>query len=521
VRCILLVASLLAAGCGADDDPAPTPGQPDASVAEPRAQSFVAYIHALDDGRHQAAIYFPAENRTEVLRVWEAGSEDAGIMALPRGWRPPGEVPLAHPEHALALIDRRTGVPVPYPEAARAFGEHPQLIDVVGERALAVYYTGELGPAQPLGKLVLFHGDEPTELGRVFLASGFSSNPAAYYALSPGRRCVIWSGPDGSFLADLDSGEISPRANVQVGQGEPGRSASERGAQWLPDSTGLLEQWRVADDHSEWELFDADGSGPAATGEGRIYEFAPGCEYWAVVPYEMPGPGFPDAAVPPRRIEVIPGRTPSPDGEATEGRWEIRGAEVRYSICGKHSDTESIVFRISPDGFETFTFPNHGDRRGGILSLEGDGLVMARATEPAGARVIEPSLANGSVRQSLVIMDLAGAEKLRVPLHWPSDPSWDSSGTTLVVPERAGDGWRVDLIDVASGDRRSVLEPEGYMIHLLRCDEQFLVAAQHSKDGPRVLDLFLGGPDDETWEVLATDVSYYYIGGPGTRRRWF
>ncbi len=269
---------LLVVGCSRKQSTPPVRPQPVVAPAQAQVpeQDSVAYVQQSADGTKRAAIWWAGENREQVLVEGVQG--EVRMQPLPNGWpwwneyALHGRPALEHPGKPCPLyIDTYTGLHVTPGPALGLDDGHSVLLDLVGDRAVVIRQTDTPDLHEPSAMLVLYQGATAEELGRVYLTPPMMSYHRRYFALSPDRSRLAWSGPEGSFLADLATGEVQKRPREYSWDGSSTNEPEMRDFRWLPDGSGFIEyRWIDGDPH--WERFSPDGQGPVATGRGLLPE---------------------------------------------------------------------------------------------------------------------------------------------------------------------------------------------------------------------------------------------------------
>lgn len=465
--------------CGYPQEPVetathPVSGQPSELVAEQVA--FVAYVEDTNDGGTQAVVYYPDQDRSEVVATGGADESPLVLKILPRRWR------LWAPFGGARLIylDSITGKLVePSPNLSLEENRQWALIDLVGDRAVVLEHEG--GHGQRLtARLYLVRGSETIDLGRVFVQSPLSSIARTYHSLSADRNYLTWDGPDGRHRCDLRTGDVH---------------AQEHPRKELPDGTGSIEQWQDGAGIWHWKLFDADGEQPVASGEGRIREISPGCTYWAII-------NDAEDYDPPRFVQIIPGREPSAETRIAEGPWAINGTEAQFWATRPSRDSEvSSLYRITPEGYKLFTYEGYKGGLGRVLTVENGGRVALRLRTP---KTTSPGVAEGNqYTHELVIIDFTGNEKLRTEI----------GGSTMGVPPPVADyvcvvgkilnDWQVKRINFITGEVKLVLNCSAVALNLGRVGTHYLARAYQGEGREAPYDLYVSKQNAERWDLLA------------------
>ena len=484
--------------CGCARDSATTQGG--SAIIEPaerarEASGFIAYVVELDNGGSQAVVCYPDEDHEEIVMTREPGERPPHLWILPSDvipstpyvWRD-GEVVegnWAPFEHREVYLDSVTGE-VLQPDAVLGLDEYwrRQLIDLVGDRAVVLEYDTDRGPRHPTAEVCLFQGTVLTELGRVFVQHQLSSSWARYYSLSPDRNCLSWSGPGGSHWCDLRTRQVY---------------AHERLCKWLPDSSGFVEQWKDQAGIHHWNLFDADSAEAVASGEGTVNEVSPDCVYWAIVNEAWTRAKYREPDDPPRLVQLIPGREPSSETRIADGPWAIEGADVRLFAAGWHSENETLLYRITPQGHVAFVLEGKSYGKPRVLQLEDGGRVGI------------------SLDDQLVILDFDANEKLRTEATFFSRSRGHallpapSDGNFLCIAARTLGRWRIDRFNFITGEVETVLTCDAESLEVHRIGNSYFAAAHHGKGKPpwnlqAPWDLYVGDQDGKHWQLLAKSV---------------
>ncbi len=497
----IALALLIGLGCGCaheETDIATVPvasGPGESSTRSTEQIPFVAYVQDTDDGGTQAVVYYPDQDRKEIVMTRQPGESRPHFWILPSDvtrstpyrWRD-GEVVegnWAPSEHREVYLDSMSGKVV-QPDAALGLDEYwrQQLIDLVGDRAVVLEYDTDCDPLHPTATVCLLQGTDLTELGRVFVERPMSSSLARHYSLSPDRNYLSWSGPGGSYWCDLRTKQVY---------------AHERLCKWLPDSSGFVEQWKDLADTHHWKLFDGDSEQPVAQGEGHIREISPDGVCWAIVNEAWTRAKYREPDDPPRFVQLIPGREPSPETRIADGPWAIEGADARLFAAGWHSENETLLYRITPQGHVAFVLEGKSHGKPRVLQLEDGGRVGI------------------SLDDQLVILDFDGNERLRTEATLVSRARAHallpapSEGNFLCIAARTLGRWRVDRFNFITGGVETVLTCDAQSLEVHRIGNSYFAVAHHGKGKPpwnlqAPWDLYLGKQDGKHWQLLANNV---------------
>ncbi len=484
------------------------------AVAQPeqaRGQAgFVAYVAQLPDGSAQAVIYHPAQDRTEILVTTAPTKPSPFVWILPSDVLPcsPYDAPARDGKETTwvpvrdryVYLDSVTGKVVS-PDAHLGIDIYRrQLIDLVDDRALVLEYETDCEPLNPTAKLHLFRGTDSTELGRMFVEFIGSSLMTICYSLSPDRDHVSWTGPDGSYWCDLRTGRIHTVDSGERGLPFPGW----RRHRWLPDSSGFIEAWEKPLGAYRWNLFEADGEQPIASGKGRIGEISPDCVYWTIVNESWTRDEYRTHHDPPRVIRIIPGRQPSPETQIAEGPWAIDGSKVRFFAAGRRSASETIVFRITPEGHDSFVVSGkwHGEPR--VLQLEDGGRIGMILRPPSSATRIDQTY-SAAHDDELVVFDFDGSEKLRTDATILPD-CHTVDGDSVLVVDRTPKDWRITRVNFRTGDVGLLLTCHGSSMDVHRIGASYLAMVGQGKKMPAPWDVYVGKSNERSWRFVAQNV---------------
>ena len=454
------------------------PGVPSATQVP-----FIAWVEVAPEGSGRAVVYYPQEDRQEVLATSEPGETPLAIHILPSLGRLFAPTTSEEPQTERGLyLDSGTGQ-VLQPPAVLGLEQNPRrvLIDLVGDRAVVLEHEQDAEVRQPTAKLYLFRGETAADLGRVYVESAYSSAGLTYYGLNATRRYLTWSGPDGNFRCDLETGEVRPQ---------------ERRGRWLPDGVHFLTQSPAGADRWRWQLTDADSLEPVATGEGLIAEVSPDGTYWTIHNED------PDHD-PPRFLQVVPGSRPSATARLLGGSWVIDGTRIRFFTRTRDAAGQSGVYRITLSGYQKL--PLAGDIYGQpeVLSRADGGRVALfryRKTRQAG-------LAAGAGREvQLVILDFSGQEKLHTTVSQPAPESGMAGplGDYVCVVDQTPDGFQVKRVNYMTGQVETVLQSAAEDLHMARVGSVVVAQAWHSGGTTDAhWELFVGRQEGQQWQPLA------------------
>lgn len=336
----------------------------------------------------------------------------------------------------------------------------------------------------PAAKLLLSRGASFAPLGRVFMAEVDGSILLKHYSLSADRKYLSWSGPDGSYWCEFP---------------EAGPCRQRRNARGLPDGSGVIEEWRDYPGTWHWRLFDGDSEQAVARGEGRIREVSPDGVCWAIGNEAWTRAKYREPDDPPYFVQLIPGREPSPETRLADGPWAIEGADVRLFAAGWHSENETLLYRITPQGHVAFVLEGKSYGKPRVLQLEDGGRVGI------------------SLDDQLVILDFDGNEKLRTEATFFSRSRGHallpapSEGNFLCIAARTLGRWRIDRFNFITGGVETVLTCDAQSLEVHRIGNSYFAAAHHGKGKPpwalqAPWDLYLGDQDGKHWQLLAKSV---------------
>ena len=230
-----------------------------AELAAPR--DFVTWTEGAEGAAGKLVVYDLGTGVAETVATWVADETPPRACWLPNHTLPQspyaggaGERKQegAGAEGRTIYMDLAAGQVVrPWP-ALRLDDGGPYLVDIVGSRALVIYPDERYEGSLATGQLALFRGEERVALGTVWLITFMHAIGFTYFALSPDRNYIIWTGPDGTRAADLRSGEAIERPGEHSWNhrtwGWPYFEAGERLVDWLPDSSGRIEHWHDGDE---------------------------------------------------------------------------------------------------------------------------------------------------------------------------------------------------------------------------------------------------------------------------------
>jgi hypothetical protein len=383
------------------------------------------------------------------------------------------------------------------------------LVDIVGERALVIYPDATFPGPLATGELVLFRGDERESLGKVWLITARHAIAFRYFSLSPDRNHIIWTGPNGTHVADLRSAKIAERSGEYSWSdrawGSPGLEAGKRVVDWLPDGSGIIEHWHDGDEVSHWEIFEPLGGAPIASGDGRIAGFSPDCTHMLIHNEEarkyLGGfwhPDVPPYTLRPAPIRITPGARRWADWDGDTRHWAVHADSVSYFECGRVSDTETVIYRITSAGSHTFTVDASGRMWVTVLRANDGGRVGAAV------HVQDQTAAPEAERRyETIIFDFGGNEKMRLD-DYPQAADPDTGVFALV--ERDGKHNRVKLVNALTGEARLVLECEGAVLRVWLQGSHFVAHADADPKGEGDFDLYVGRVGDGEWTLVARAV---------------
>jgi hypothetical protein len=500
---------LLVVGCSRTQSMPPVRPQPALAVAQAEVpqQDFVAYVQQSADGTKRAAIWWPGEQREQVLAEGVQG--EVHMQPLPNGWpwwneyALHGRPAVGHPGKPCPLfVDTYTGLHVtPGPELGLDDG-HSVLLDLVGDRASVIRQTEAPDRREPSATLLLYRGATANELGRVYLTPSMMSYHRRYLALSPDRDRLAWSGPEGSFLADLAKGEVQKRPREYTWYGFPSKEPERRTFRWLPDESAFIEH-RWIDGRPHWELFTPDGQGPVATGEGRVHEISPDCSHWAIVNDEATSGPYISPEDTPRFIRPVPDHKRGPGTRIVTDRWVIDADKVQFFIDQRIGERTRGCFRITPEGHEvvgTLGIPTIHRLVGPVLSLEDGGRLLMVAEAPQTGP--EPAGEGGEA----VVYDFNGDERFRIPIRMQPYRASLPEYSLFALADKGDDGWRVTLFNVVTGEAKVVLTCQAHEVRVWRAGEEHFIAIAEQHARHRLADLYVGGIDAGPWRLVAEDV---------------
>lgn len=327
------------------------------------------------------------------------------------------------------------------------------------------------------------------QLGRVFVEWRDGFPLLKDYCLSPDRDYLSWTGPEGSWVCKLAEGEVFPQW---------------REHRWLADGSGFVEQWEDYLAGCRWNLFDADGEQPIASGKGRIGEISPDCVYWTIVSESWTRVEYRAHHDPPRVIRIIPGRQPSPETQIAEGPWAIDGSKVRFFAAGRRSASETIVFRITPEGHDSFVVSGkwHGEPR--VLQLEDGGRIGMILRPPSSATRIDQTY-SAAHDDELVVFDFDGSEKLRTDATILPD-CHTVDGDSVLVVDRTPKDWRITRVNFRTGDVGLLLTCHGSSMDVHRIGASYLAMVGQGKKMPAPWDVYVGKSNERSWRFVAQNV---------------
>jgi hypothetical protein len=449
VRLVALLLPLFVLGCRSqhtvarvDLEPVPT------RQLQASSRDFVAYVQSLRGARYRAVVYDFGTRRQNV--VAESAGTRLDLRPLPVRW--------LHFDHPVTEAERRRTKAAPYePVYVDAYSgakvEHDPalglgdgrtaLIDLAEGRTLIARQDARSRGTDTVGTLILYRDGKPRELGRILVVSPGRA-VVVDWALSPDRNRLAWTGPDGSFLADLTTGEVRKQAHKLVFGRLSDPPSERRKLHWLPDGSGFLEQWLVGG-KPHWELFGPDGEGPTASGEGRVREISLDCSYWAIVNEEAMSGSYLKPGQTPRFIRPVPGHSPAPGTCVATRKWVIHDQTVEFYIVQSTGPDTYASLRVTPTGAEM---------------LPG--------------------------------VDLRNAARV---------------GNALAVARHAANGWQVKLTDLRTGRETVVLSRVALRTSVGPAGERHFIATAWREDTQAVIcNLYVGGVDGRPWRLLAEDV---------------
>ena len=329
--CVLFVVCLLSIG-GRENSAAGASASATAPTeAIEQAQepvTFVWYVKSELGGRMSATAYYPGEDRSVVVATSTAWGLPPRIHDLPLRGVLTFRLPYDDPAYEQPVYFERVTGQLLHPNHRLRLGRDPHrvLLDLVGERALVAELEPP-GQGQATARLLLHRDDRLVELGRVWMEQrGSGPDPRMiepHHALSPDRDHLIWEGPEGTFEADLETGEVRP------GEARSSDKYDERGHStfWRYD----YGRWTQKTQPSDYDRLRAESG-------KDIWLISPGGTYWA---FRRQDP----AGGPPATVQVAPGRAPSMTERVARLPWAINGTEVFLWTVPEHWGPERIPHR--------------------------------------------------------------------------------------------------------------------------------------------------------------------------------
>jgi hypothetical protein len=457
------------------DEPRTAPDRPGDAPAT--RVPFVAYVQDTQEGGTRVVVYYPDEDRSEVVAISEPGDPPLTLRPTVTSWPhftvPPPQ-PQAPPQARRIFLDSRTGHLV-QPDSSLHLGEGAgsSVLDVTRERALLVEYERDAGKGlehAPTGRLYLCKGPRRTELGRVWLPSMYAAAPRISHHLSPDGNYVLFDGPEGSYGAELPSGQVEPRPECQ---------------QWLADGSGYLNRWRGGDKVTRWKLIEPHSGRVLAEGEGYVDDISPGGTYWVIRNEDRD-------TEPPVFVRLAPGRQPSDTERVAQGPWAIQGRRAEFWACSRRTVAEgrTALCRIGLQGHQKRVVAGLAWSPQ-VLTLEHGGRLAVRVGEPPA-----PGEAGVVRRQHSLITDFQGNEIVRLRCEGPLV----KLGEAVCVLVLDDEGQHIKRIDLMTGEAEVVLNTDAGEFSLGRLGNTALVLTSEEAGSWR---LRLAREDGRVWPLLA------------------
>lgn len=482
---LLLLVIALAPGCQQDAQTgsAASTDQPLVPLAP---TPYIAYVEDTEKGGTEVVVYYPEYDRTQIVATSAPGEPQLTLgRGRKAGWLYGDRGTTTREEDApakqMVYLDPRTGeLGQPHPTIGLSDYERRSLLDIRDSRALVIERdtSAELSrQAQPMAKLILYQGDQATELGRTWLPSPYAAALRISYHFSPDGNWLLWEGPEGSFGADLRTGKVEPRPRFHkwLGQGETYLSGEHQSG---------VRRWKLVETHSRAIL---------AEGTGYVDYISPGGTYW--------GFRHPEQWDMPPSMQLAPGREPKPGEVVAEGPWAIDGKQVHlwatYRPRDRRSEDVTIVCRVGRGGVEEFEVAGLV-RMPEVLTLEQGG----RVAMLAGFRP-ETGKRTSVVRHELVVLDFAGKEIMRREC-WAQMVRLGSAVCVIVFQ---GDCWELLCVDPLTVEETVRLSGENNSLDLRSLGKDYAILKVCSGKGEDWrADVYVGMDQGRQWRLLAKEV---------------
>lgn len=481
---LLLSLVALAAGCQRDVE---TPSV--ASTHQPLAPSgptpYVAYVQDTQEGGTEVAVCYPEYDRTQVVATSAAGEPELTLRRDLPAWLY-GQAQRTTRQEEVApkqvvYLDPRTGE-LGQPDANIGLSEYERrwLLDIRNSRVLVVEKdtSGEPStPSRPVAKLILYEGNQPTELGTTWLPGPRAAALCISYHLSPDGLWLLWDGPEGSFGADLRTGKVEPRPSFD---------------KWIGEGRAYLSGEYEAGVR-RCKLVGTQSGAILAETTGYVDYISPGGTYW--------GLRHPEQGERPPSVQLVPGREPTRGQVVTEGPWAIHGEEVHlwatYRPRDRRSEDVTILCRVQREGVEEFEVAGLAYLPE-VLTLEQGGRVaMLVGFRP------ETGRRTSIVRHELVILDFEGKEIVRREC-WAQMVALGPAVCTIVFQ---GDRWELLCIDPLIGEGSVRRRGENNSLDLRSLGKDYaLLKVCSGKGQDWRADVYVGMDEGREWRLIAEGV---------------
>ncbi len=482
---LLLLVIALAPGCQQDAQTgsAASTDQPLAPLAP---TPYVAYVQDTEECGTEVVVYYPEYDRTQIVATSTRGEPQLTLgRGRKAGWLYGDRGTTTREEDApakqMVYLDARTGE-LGQPDPSIGLSEHEQRwpLDIHDNRALVIERDVAAEPsrqARLMAKLIIYQGDQATELGRTWLPSPYAAALHISYHLSPDGNWLLWEGPEGSFGADLRTSKVEPRPRFHKWLGQGGTYLSGE------HQSGVRR----------WKLVETQSGAILAEGTGYVDYISPGGTYW--------GFRHPEQGEKPPSVQLGPGREPKPRELVAEGPWAIDGEEVHlwatYRPRDRRSEDVTIVCRVGRGGVEEFEVAGLVGMPE-VLTLEQGG----RVAMLAGFRP-ETGKRTSVVRHELVVLDFAGKEIVR-------RECWAQMvrlGPAVCVIVSQGDGWGLVRVDPLTGEETQMLSGKNKRLDLRSLGKNYAVFQVYSGKGESWrAAVYVGMDQGSQWRLLAEEV---------------